>query len=92
MGPMALPEPSLAAGGVPVPSKPSSNPRARSSLLSPSSPWFYQGSRYLGQHLPTACKGSKSVCLGEEMKSGLPGRHHLASQPQPCLKPDLSIC
>lgn len=86
MGPVAPPEPSL-AGGSWSPENP-----AHSSLLSLSSPWFYQGSQYLGQHLPTACKGSKSICLGEEMKSGLPGRHHLASQPQLCLEPDLSIC
>lgn len=39
-----------------------------------------------------ACKGSKSAWLGEEMRSGLPGRHHLASQPRPHLQPELSIC
>lgn len=88
---MATLEPSLAMERVLVPGGALQQPRPCFSLLSPFLSLVSPGLLLSQQQLPPACEGSKSVCLGEEMKSGLPGRHHLASQPQPRLQLDLSV-
>lgn len=93
MGPVALPEPSLATEGVPVSSRPSSNPGPSSSLLSP----------FLSLVLPRLpLAGAASSHHLQRQQISLPWRgdeiqapwetHHLASQPQPHLEPDLAIC